>query len=101
MVSGSCLFTDVIVKDGAEIFKGIKSLVDVAGGTGAISKVIADNFSHVKCTVLELPHLAGDFPNNEKVKFVTGDMFEYIPPADVVLLKVKLKQFSYLYNYIF
>jgi trans-resveratrol di-O-methyltransferase len=81
MVSGSCLFTDVIVKDGVEIFKGIKSLVDVTDGTGTISKVIADNFFHVKCIIFELPHLASDFPNNEKVKFVTDDMFEYISPT--------------------
>ncbi|KAJ1700874.1 hypothetical protein LUZ63_000653 [Rhynchospora breviuscula] len=43
MVSSCCLFTSVIVKDGGNIFKGTKSLVDVGGGTGTIAKVIAEN----------------------------------------------------------
>ncbi|KAJ4745453.1 O-methyltransferase [Rhynchospora pubera] len=87
MVSSSCLFTDVIVKEGGDIFKGIESLVDVGGGTGAIAKVIAENFPHIKCTVLDLPHVEGDFLNDPNVKFVASDMFKYIPAADVVLLK--------------
>ncbi|KAJ1687980.1 hypothetical protein LUZ63_019370 [Rhynchospora breviuscula] len=87
MVSSSCLFTDFIIKNGDNIFKGTESLVDVGGGVGAISKVIAENFPHVKCTVLDLPHVEADFSNDRDVKFVPGDMFNYIPPADVVLLK--------------
>ncbi|KAJ1700872.1 hypothetical protein LUZ63_000651 [Rhynchospora breviuscula] len=89
MVSSGCLFTDFIIKNGGDIFKGTESLVDVGGGTGAISKVIAENFPHVKCTVLDLPHVEADFSNDghSNVKFVPGDMFNHIPPADVVLLK--------------
>ncbi|KAJ3705262.1 hypothetical protein LUZ61_008967 [Rhynchospora tenuis] len=87
MISSCCLFTDVIVKDGGDIFKATKSLVDVGGGTGTITKVIAENFPHVKCTVLDLPHVEGDFQNEINVKFVAGDMFVYIPAADVILLK--------------
>ncbi|KAJ4817597.1 O-methyltransferase [Rhynchospora pubera] len=87
MLSSSCLFTDVIVKNGSDIFKGINSVVDVGGGTGAIAKLIAENFPHVKCAVLDLPHVEDDFQNDGNVKFVPGDMFKYIPSADVVLLK--------------
>ncbi|KAJ1685198.1 hypothetical protein LUZ63_016588 [Rhynchospora breviuscula] len=87
MVSGSCLLNDVIVKHGDDIFKGIKSLVDVGGGKGAMAELIAKSFSHVRCTVLDLPNVVGDCPNNGIVKFVSGDMFTYVPPADIVLLK--------------
>ncbi|KAJ3707139.1 hypothetical protein LUZ61_010844 [Rhynchospora tenuis] len=89
MVSSSCLFNDIIVKKGDEIFKGIESLVDVGGGNGAMAEVIAKNFPHVRCTVLDLPHVVHGKPNDGIVKFVSGDMFDYVPSADVVLLKVE------------
>lgn len=95
MVSTCSIFTDVIIKNGGDIFKGVESLVDVAGGTGAVAKAIAVNYPHVQCTVLDLPHVVQDLSNHGTVKFVSGDMFNYIPPADAVLLKViELTAFS-------
>lgn len=88
MVCTCGIFTDMIIKSGDDIFKGVESLVDVGGGEGAVSKAIATNFPHVKCTVLDLPHVVGDLPKDGIVKFVSGDMFDYIPPANTVLLKV-------------
>ncbi|KAJ4798365.1 hypothetical protein LUZ62_049611 [Rhynchospora pubera] len=40
-----------------DVFKGVHSLVDVGGGTGALSKGITENFPHVECTVLDLPQV--------------------------------------------
>ncbi|KAJ1695274.1 hypothetical protein LUZ63_011972 [Rhynchospora breviuscula] len=94
MVSSSCMFNDYIVKYGDEIFKGIESLVDVGGGKGAMAEVIAKNFPHVRCTVLDLPHVVCDNPNDGIVNFVPGDMFNYVPPADAVLLKWVLHDWS-------
>ncbi|XP_078170020.1 trans-resveratrol di-O-methyltransferase-like [Carex rostrata] len=94
MISSSCLFKDVIIKNGTVIFKGIESLVDVGGGRGAMAEIIAKNFPHVKCIVLDLPHVVGDSPNDGIVKFVSGDMFNYIPPTDAVLLKLILHDWS-------
>ncbi|KAJ3696546.1 hypothetical protein LUZ61_000251 [Rhynchospora tenuis] len=90
MASTTSLFTDVIIKSGGDIFKGIESLVDVGGGVGAVAKAIASNFPHVKCTVLDLPHVVRDLANDGVVKFVSGDMFDYIPPGDALLLKCVL-----------
>jgi O-methyltransferase domain/Dimerisation domain len=99
MMSSSCLFTNVIVKHGGDIFEGVGSLVDVGGGRGALAEVIAKNFPHIKCTVLDLPHVIRCCPTDGRVQFVSGDMFNCIPPADVVLLKVNLteKYHTYLY----
>ncbi|KAJ3679742.1 hypothetical protein LUZ60_017753 [Juncus effusus] len=87
MVSCSSFLMDIIVRNCGDIFQGIESLVDVGGGNGALAKVIAESFPHVKCTVLDLPQVVGHLNNDGIVKFVSGDMFKYIPPADVVTLK--------------
>ncbi|KAF3325198.1 O-methyltransferase [Carex littledalei] len=87
MVSSCRIFPDVITKSGGNIFMGIESLVDVGGGTGTLAKAIAMNYPHVKCTVLDLPHVVQGFENDDIVKFDSGDMFNFIPPADAVLLK--------------
>ncbi|KAL6641582.1 hypothetical protein ACP70R_019763 [Stipagrostis hirtigluma subsp. patula] len=64
------------------------SLVDVGGGAhGVVAAAIAREFPHVKCTVLDLPHVVAGAPAGLNVQFVAGDMFEYIPPADAVLIK--------------
>ncbi|KAJ3688409.1 hypothetical protein LUZ61_017573 [Rhynchospora tenuis] len=94
MVSSRWLFNDYIVRYGEEIFKGIVSLVYVGGGRGAMAEVIAKNFPHVRCTVLDLPHVVCDNPNDGLVKFVSGDMFNYIPPANAVFLKWILHDWS-------
>uniref|UniRef100_A0A0D9V5R9 O-methyltransferase domain-containing protein n=1 Tax=Leersia perrieri TaxID=77586 RepID=A0A0D9V5R9_9ORYZ len=74
---------------GAQLFRGITSLVDVSGGSGGAAKSIAAAFPHVRCTVLELPHVVASVqPGDEGgVEFVAGDMFEHVPKADAVLLK--------------
>ncbi|KAJ1700971.1 hypothetical protein LUZ63_000750 [Rhynchospora breviuscula] len=94
MVSTTSIFTDEIIKSGGEIFKGIKSLVDVGGGVGAVAKAIATNFPHVECMVLDLPHVVRGLPNDGIVKFVSGDMFSHIPRADAILLKFILHDWS-------
>ncbi|XP_078170262.1 trans-resveratrol di-O-methyltransferase-like [Carex rostrata] len=80
-------FIGAFVNNVSDVFKGIHSIVDVGGGTGALAKGIAENFPHVECTVLELPHVIRGIPNDGPVKFVSGNMFNYIPLADVVVLK--------------
>jgi O-methyltransferase domain len=75
--------------------EGVRSLVDVGGGRGAMAEVIAMKFPHIKCTILDLPHVIRDCPNDGLVQFVSGDMFNHILPADhVVLLKVKQKEIN-------
>ncbi|KAM0891785.1 hypothetical protein ACQ4PT_026168 [Festuca glaucescens] len=73
---------------GGAVFGALRGLlVDVGGGHGAAASAIASAFPHVKCTVLDLPHVVAGAPAHDNVTFIAGDMFDYIPPADVVLLK--------------
>ncbi|OEL16364.1 Trans-resveratrol di-O-methyltransferase [Dichanthelium oligosanthes] len=80
---------DVLVRDHSDVFRGLASLVDVGGGSGGAARAIAAAFPHVRCSVLELPHVVASVPQGERggVEFVAGNMFESVPKADAVLLK--------------
>ncbi|KAK4481887.1 hypothetical protein RD792_012798 [Penstemon davidsonii] len=91
MTSDARLVSGIIVKDCKQVFEGVKSLVDVAGGTGTVAKAIASDFPVVNCTVLDLPHVVAGLEGNENLTYVEGNMFESIPPADAVLLKWALE----------
>ncbi|KAF7005793.1 hypothetical protein CFC21_020893 [Triticum aestivum] len=90
MAADSQVFLEVIIVDKGRIFRGLRSLVDVGGGNGAGTQVIAKAFPRIKCTVMDLPHVvvAGQAAaRDDNLSFVAGDMFESIPSADAVLLK--------------
>lgn len=75
-------------------FEGLKSLVDVGGGTGTMAKAIAQSFPSMKCTVLDLPHVVAGLEgttSTSNLNYIGGNMFEAIPHADAVLLKVSTK----------
>ncbi|OIT06013.1 trans-resveratrol di-o-methyltransferase [Nicotiana attenuata] len=80
----------LVVKDCRETFEELDSLVDVGGGTGVMAKTILGAFPHIKCTVLDLPHVVANMPEIENLKYVGGDMFQSIPPADAILGKKTL-----------
>ncbi|KAA8526327.1 hypothetical protein F0562_008470 [Nyssa sinensis] len=75
-------------------FKGLNSLVDVGGGTGTVAKSIADAFPHLNCTVFDLPHVVAGLEGSKNLNYVAGNMFEAIPPADAILLKWILHDWS-------
>ena len=77
----------VIVEDCADQFQGVKSLV--AGNTGKIALAIAKAFPYIKCAMLELAYVINALEKSDVIKYVAGDMFKHIPPADVLILKVK------------
>ncbi|KAL0399775.1 UNVERIFIED_CONTAM: Trans-resveratrol di-O-methyltransferase [Sesamum radiatum] len=87
MACDAKLVATVITKDCRNVFEGLKSMVDVGGGTGTVAKAIADAFPGLKCVVLDLPHVVSGCEGTENLTFVAGDMFEYIPPADAVFMK--------------
>nr|POF26780.1 trans-resveratrol di-o-methyltransferase [Quercus suber] len=78
---------NLVVKDCKPVFEGLDALVDVGGGTGTCARIISEAFPHLKCTVLELPHVVANLPDNSNLNFVGGDMFQSIPSADAILLK--------------
>ncbi|CAD6212604.1 unnamed protein product [Miscanthus lutarioriparius] len=89
MAADSHFLMQVVLKEFGDIFHGINSLVDVAGGLGGAAVAIAAAFPCLKCTVLDLPHVVAKAPSISigNVQFVAGDMFESIPLADAVFLK--------------
>uniref|UniRef100_A0ACD5T8J6 Uncharacterized protein n=1 Tax=Avena sativa TaxID=4498 RepID=A0ACD5T8J6_AVESA len=89
MAADSRFVVEVLLRESRarDVFRGVRSMVDVGGGSGAIARAIAAAFPHVECSVLDLPHVVAEAPEDGDVRFVSGDMFEYIPPADAVLLK--------------
>ncbi|EES19810.1 hypothetical protein BDA96_09G208600 [Sorghum bicolor] len=87
MVADSSFIMDVVVKECSDVFQGISSLVDVAGGLGGATQTIAKAFPHVECSVLDLPHVVANAPTDTNVKYIAGDMFESIPSANAVFLK--------------
>jgi len=90
MAADSHFLMQIVLREFGEVFHGIDSLVDVAGGVGGAAMAIAAAFPCLKCTVLDLPHVVAKAPSSSigNVQFVGGDMFESIPPANVVFLKV-------------
>ena len=93
MVCDSETIGKIVKEECSEVFEGLKSLVDVGGGTGAMGKAIVEAFPHITCTVFDLPQVISNQPlqNAKNLRFVEGDMFEeIIPPANAVLLKVHI-----------
>ncbi|KAK6157198.1 hypothetical protein DH2020_011446 [Rehmannia glutinosa] len=91
MASDTGLAASVILKDCGHVFDGLKSMVDVAGGTGTMAKAIADAVPGLKCSVLERPHVIAGLKGTENLTFVAGDIFESIPPADAIFMKLLKK----------
>ncbi|CAL4987188.1 unnamed protein product [Urochloa decumbens] len=101
MGSDSRLVAQVVLREcGGEVFGGAAAMVDVGGGDGTMARAVKTAFPHVRCSVLELPHVVegvraatgggGDDDDGAvEVEFVAGDMMDHIPAADVVLLKVR------------
>ncbi|KAF8029514.1 hypothetical protein BT93_E2043 [Corymbia citriodora subsp. variegata] len=85
---------NLIIRDCKHIFQGLNTLVDVGGGTGTVAKIISEACQGLKCTVLDFPHVVAGLPESENMKFVGGDMFEFIPPSDAILLKLMLHAWS-------
>ncbi|XP_028780295.1 isoflavone 4'-O-methyltransferase-like [Neltuma alba] len=93
MVSDSGMM-NLVIRDCRSVFEGMQSMVDVGGGKGAVARIISEEFPNMKCTVLDLPHVIEDLQDTENLKFVAGDMFHHIPPADSILLKLVLHAYS-------
>ncbi|CAL9090912.1 unnamed protein product [Musa textilis] len=94
MASDARLVVQVLIRECGDVFRGLRSLVDVGGGTGTMAMAIAEAYPQLKCTVFDLPHVVAPLVGSRKVEVVGGDMFESIPPADAVLLKWVLHDWS-------
>ncbi|RDX96759.1 putative O-methyltransferase 3, partial [Mucuna pruriens] len=87
MASDSRLLTSLVIEKYKGVFMRLNSLVDVGGGTGTMAKAIAKSFPQLECIVFDLPHVVAGLQGTQNLKYVQGDMFDAIPPADAILLK--------------
>ena len=71
-------------------------MIDVAGGHGAAAHAILKAFPHLKCSVLDLGHVVADAPKDTGVHYIAGNMFETVPPASMIFLKVYMWSFAML-----
>uniref|UniRef100_A0A0C9S592 TSA: Wollemia nobilis Ref_Wollemi_Transcript_20423_1287 transcribed RNA sequence n=1 Tax=Wollemia nobilis TaxID=56998 RepID=A0A0C9S592_9CONI len=71
-------------------FKSVNSLVDVGGGIGSAISSIVQHHPHIRAINYDLHHVIACAPSIPGVENVAGDMFEQIPPADVVFMKCVL-----------
>jgi len=89
MASDTAFLMPIVLKECGEVFHGLTSLVDVAGGLGGAAATIAAAFPDLKCTVLDLPQVVAKAPTDNDVQYFAGDIFQSIPPANAVFLKVR------------
>ncbi|KAF8698688.1 hypothetical protein HU200_034938 [Digitaria exilis] len=94
MASDTAFLMPIVLKECGEVFRGLDSLVDVAGGLGGAAAAIAAALPELRCTVLDLPQVVAKAPSGTNVQYVAGDMFESIPQANAVLLKWILHDWS-------
>ncbi|KAK8999286.1 hypothetical protein V6N11_070462 [Hibiscus sabdariffa] len=87
MARDSRLFASALIDKYRGMFEGLNSLVDVGGSTGTVGKAIAEAFPHLECTVFDLPQTVAGLQDTGNLKYVGGNMFEQVPPADAVLLQ--------------
>ncbi|XP_042455163.1 trans-resveratrol di-O-methyltransferase-like [Zingiber officinale] len=88
MAADASFMAKLILKQyGDGVFRGLRSLVDVGGGIGAMATAIAEAFPQIKCAVFDLPHVVSSLQGNPTVAAIAGNMFEFVPPADAVILK--------------
>lgn len=89
MMASDCFLVGRIVTSWCkEVFEGLNTLVDVGGGTGTMAKTIIEAFPNLECTVFDLPHVVAGLEGSNNMKYMGGSMFESIPSADAIMLKV-------------
>ncbi|KAI5657502.1 hypothetical protein M9H77_26295 [Catharanthus roseus] len=80
----------IIMKKILEIyqgFQGLKTVVDVGGGTGATLNMIVSKYPSIKGINFDLPHVIEDAPSYPGVDHVGGDMFVSVPKGDAIFMK--------------
>ena len=85
----------IALREFCDLFNGIQSVTYCCGGSGddAAAKAIVKAFPHIKCTVLVDPKMIGTkLVDDGLISYVAGDMLNFIPPAQTVVLKVTISR---------
>ena len=75
-------------------FRGIETLVDVAGGHGFLLTSIVQKYPSMKGVVFDLPHVVGGAKErieqlglSNRCEAVGGDFFKSVPQGDAIIMK--------------
>ncbi|CAH9070880.1 unnamed protein product [Cuscuta epithymum] len=68
-------------------FEGLKSLVDVGGGTGATLNLILSKYPNIKGINFDLPHVIHDALPSSGIEHIGGDMFVSVPKGNAIFMK--------------
>ena len=85
-----------------EDLSAIRSLCDVAGGYGHFACGIAKAYPHLAISIFDLPEVVGETDRllapklglADSCRYVAGDMFREVPPADAYALKMILHDWT-------
>ncbi|XVF57285.1 hypothetical protein PTKIN_Ptkin06aG0192800 [Pterospermum kingtungense] len=94
MASDNHLMASAVLSKCKTVFEGLKSVVDVAGGTGTLTKALAKAFPQMDCTVFDLPHVVDGLQGSENLNYIGGNMFDKVPSGDAIILKMVLIDWS-------
>ncbi|KAK9093735.1 hypothetical protein Scep_025204 [Stephania cephalantha] len=89
--------TSIIMEKMVEIYKGfegLKSLVDIGGGTGTAISYIKRKYPSIKAINFDLPSVVEHAPQIPGVEHLGGDMFASIPKAEAVFMKSVIHNWS-------
>lgn len=73
-----------------EVFKGLRTLVDIGGGDGTALRLIVEACPWISGINFDLPHVVSVAPACKGVEHVGGDMFDHVPKADAAYLMVSI-----------
>ncbi|KAK9122349.1 hypothetical protein Syun_019966 [Stephania yunnanensis] len=89
--------TSIIMEKMVEIYKGfegLKSLVDIGGGTGTAISYIKRKYPSIKAINFDLPSVVEHATQIPGVEHLGGDMFASIPKAEAVFMKSVIHNWS-------
>ncbi|GAB4837007.1 hypothetical protein Ancab_039546 [Ancistrocladus abbreviatus] len=80
----------LVMKKIMQVYKGfdnINQLVDVGGGVGNNLKIIISQYPHIKGINYDLPHVIQQAIPSPGIEYISGDMLQNVPCAEVIWLK--------------
>jgi hypothetical protein len=85
-----------------EDFSQIQTLCDVGGGHGHLACALLNAYPQLQATVLDMPEVIGETDRlwapklglSERCRYLGGDMFREVPPAEAYILKSVLHDWS-------
>nr|XP_048317717.1 acetylserotonin O-methyltransferase-like [Ziziphus jujuba var. spinosa] len=75
-----------IVDKCGDLFEGIETVVDVGGGNGTALGLLVKAYPWIRGINFDLPHVVCVAEKIDCVENVGGDMFDFIPKADVAFI---------------